>query len=74
MSTIATLSTLNANDNAAELGGILLGDDGVCQLWLFGDKVADRRYSFFGQPERRAEWSDDVAGWNYDPETDCIPA
>lgn len=69
--TIPTLKALNANDNPRDFGGSMLSDDGHNQLWLFGDKVANR-YIAFGTEE--IIWSDDVSGWNYDPETDCIPA
>ena len=65
-----TISSLNANDNAREIGGSLLSDDGCNQLWLFGDKVANR----FENDDGEIFWSDDVTGWNHDPATDCIPA
>lgn len=62
--TTATLATLNENDNAAELGGIRLGNDGQGnELWQFGDKVANRWYD--GEAAAPV-WSDDVTGWNYE--------
>ena len=59
----ATISSLNANDNAAELGGILLGDDGQGnQLWEFGGKVANR----YQHPDGgEFVWDTDLEGWNY---------
>jgi len=67
--TLATLAALNAGADPKSLGGERLGDDGQNELWLFGQKVANKYTSDeTGEPE----WSDDVAGWNYDPETDAI--
>ena len=58
-----TLSSLNTNDNAAEMGGILLAADGQGnQLWAFGDKVANR----YQHPDGgEFVWDDDLEGWNY---------
>jgi hypothetical protein len=61
---MTTLASLNSADNAAEVGGKLLGNDGQGnQLWLFGEKVANRHEDDDGN----VDWSDDIAGWNYGP-------
>ena len=63
---IATLAALNSNDNASEIGGRMLSNDGQGNsLWLFGDKVANRFCEIEGY---EAFWSDDVDGWNYTTE------
>ena len=65
----ATLATLNENDNAAELGGIRLGNDGQGnELWQFGDKLANRWSDENGES---VSWSDDIEGWNYES-TDAL--
>lgn len=56
----ATLSVLNVYDNPRYFGGKMLGTDPYNQLWLFGDRVANRF-----QLEDCIEWSDDVDGWGY---------
>lgn len=64
MSTSATLATLNETDNAKSLGGMWLSQDGQGnQLWLFGDKVANR----FKNEDGEILWSGNVTGWNYEP-------
>lgn len=66
----ATLATLNANDNATEVGGQMLSVDGQGNsLWLFGDKVANR----FETEDGEIFWTGDVEGWNYSAE-DAIDA
>jgi hypothetical protein len=68
----ASLAILNQTNDPAAVGGTRLGDDGQVpqnELWLFpGDRVANREISEDGS----VEWSDDVAGWNYNPDTDAL--
>jgi hypothetical protein len=71
--TTATLESLNLLDNPTECGGKQLGIDGHGnQLWLFGKLVANRRMDDIDGNGETAHWSSDVAGWNYDPETDAV--
>lgn len=78
MSNTTTISDLNNGANPLDFG-VMLGDDGCNQLWLFRDGSGDdndsglvaNRYVAFGTEE--ITWSNDVTGWNYNPETDCIP-
>jgi len=68
----ASLAILNQTNDPESLGGRRLGNDGQNpqnELWLFpGDRVANREQSDDGT----VQWSDDVAGWNYNPDTDAL--
>ena len=67
----ASLATLNQTNDPAALGGQRLGADGQNpqnELWLFGERVANRAICDDGT----VFWSDDVSGWNYNPETDAL--
>lgn len=66
-----TLTSLNANDNVTEVGGIMLGNDGQGnQLWQFGEKVANR---YQDSESGAIWWSDEIEGWNYSSD-DAIAA
>ena len=55
------LDNLNTTDTPDAFGGSLLADDGQGnQLWLFGDKIANRYADEYG-----TWWSGDVEGWGY---------
>lgn len=61
-----TLRELNASNNPVELGGRNLGKDAYGnELWLFGEKVANR---FVDTATGECSWDADVAGWGYTAE------
>jgi hypothetical protein len=73
-STLVTLAVLNAGADPKSFGGSRLGDDGQNELWLFGEKVANRFCANDPNTDSGFDvyWDNDVAGWNYNPETDAI--
>ena len=64
-----TLAALNAGADPKSFGGERLADDGQNELWLFGQKIANK---YTSDETGESEWSTDVAGWNYDPQSDAI--
>jgi hypothetical protein len=54
-----TLTELNGNDNPRDFNGELIIDDGVNELWKFGEKFANRT-----ETEAGYFWDDDLKGWN----------
>lgn len=58
-----SLLDLNHGDNPTDFGGKCLSLDGQGnELWLFGDRVANRHEDEDGD----VYWSDNVQGWGYD--------